>query len=64
MYFMLGEPRSKLLSKLYKDERCKKLIKFSILEKLYLCRIIKPNEINELETMVLERQKAIMKEGK
>lgn len=58
MYLFLGPPRFRMLTTLYKDERCKTLMRFSILEKLYLCRIIKPNEVDQIESMLLPHQKA------
>jgi len=61
MYFLLGNPRIQMFTILYKDKRCKILIRFSILEKMYLCRFIKPDEVNQIESMLLPHQKAKIK---
>ncbi|KAL4154150.1 hypothetical protein QTP88_001983 [Uroleucon formosanum] len=53
-----GDRRFKMLTTLYNDERCQTLINFSILKKLYLCRMIKPDEVDQIETMLLPYQKA------
>ncbi|XP_029341165.1 COP9 signalosome complex subunit 4-like [Acyrthosiphon pisum] len=53
-----GNNRTQLLKLLYNDERCKLLIRLTTLEKLYMVRIIKHNEMNEIETMLMPHQKA------
>lgn len=63
MHFVLGDRRFKMLTILYNDERCQKLISFSILKKLYLCRMIKPDEVDQIETMLLPHQKAKKKDS-
>jgi len=57
MHFLLGNPRCQMLSILYNDERCQTLISFSILKKLYLGHMIKPDEVDQIETMLLPHQK-------
>lgn len=42
-----GPQRSRSLATLYKDERTHHLSSFSILEKTYLERVIRPNEVSE-----------------
>lgn len=54
---MVGNNRSELLKLLLNDKRCRLLIRLSIIEKLYLVRIIKPHEIDEIETMLMPHQK-------
>lgn len=61
---MLGQQRSRMLATLFKDERCQNLAEFSILEKMYLDRIIRPNEIAQLDAMLLPHQKANTVDGK
>lgn len=63
MYFVLGNQRFQMLTTLYKDERCQTLIRFSILEKMYLGRMLKSNEIDQIETMLLPHQKAKTKDS-
>ena len=46
-----GQPRSRMLATLYKDERCQQLSGFNILEKIYRDRFIKRNELTEFETL-------------
>ena len=46
-----GQPRSRMLATLYKDERCQQLSCFNILEKIYRDRFIKRNELTEFETL-------------
>ncbi|CAO3650969.1 unnamed protein product [Cunninghamella echinulata] len=45
-----GPQRSRTLATLYKDERTHHLPSFSILEKTYLERVIRPNEVSEFVT--------------
>lgn len=45
-----GPQRSRTLATLYKDERTHNLPSFSILEKTYLERVIRPNEVSEFAT--------------
>lgn len=53
-----------MLATLFKDERCQNLAEFSILEKMYLDRIIRPNEIAQLDAMLQPHQKANTVDGK
>lgn len=50
--------RTQLLRSLSDDERCKVLIRTSILEKLCSVRIIKSHEIDEIAKLLLPHQKA------
>lgn len=52
-----------MLATLFKDERCQSLPEFSILEKMYLDRIIRPNEITQLDAMLQPHQKAKTVDG-
>lgn len=63
MYILLGQQRSRMLATLFKDERCQCLKEFSILEKMYLDRIIRPNEIAQLDSMLQPHQKATTVDG-
>lgn len=47
-----------MLSTLFKDERCQSLPEFSVLEKMYLDRIIRHSEIIQLDAMLQPHQKA------
>jgi len=58
-----GQPRSRMLASLYKDERCQQLSCFNILEKMYLDRLIKKSELTEFETLLQAHQKAVMSDG-
>ncbi|RUS29362.1 hypothetical protein BC938DRAFT_480749 [Jimgerdemannia flammicorona] len=42
-----GPPRSRMLATLYKDERSQQLPSFSILEKMYLDRVLRPSEVSD-----------------
>lgn len=55
---LVGQQRSRMLVTLFKDERCQSLPEFPILEKMYLDRILRPNEIAQLDAMLLPHQKA------
>ncbi|XP_026819524.1 COP9 signalosome complex subunit 4-like [Rhopalosiphum maidis] len=52
-----GDIRMQLLKSLFKDERSKIFIKLSILEKLRMVRLIKPCEIDHIDTLLLPHQK-------
>lgn len=52
-----------MFTTLFKDERCQTLAEFSILEKMYLQRILRPNEIATLEAMLQPHQKAKTVDG-
>ncbi|CAI6372300.1 unnamed protein product [Macrosiphum euphorbiae] len=58
-----GNNRTQLLKLLSNDERCKRLIRLTTLEKLCMVRLIKPNEIEEIETMLMPHQKVITNYG-
>ncbi|XP_043205549.1 COP9 signalosome complex subunit 4-like isoform X2 [Amphibalanus amphitrite] len=58
-----GRSRSKKLATLFKDERCQSLPVFTILEKMYLDRIIRKPELKELEALLQEHQKATTADG-
>ncbi|GMR47605.1 hypothetical protein PMAYCL1PPCAC_17800, partial [Pristionchus mayeri] len=52
-----GSTRSRMLIQLYKDERSMGTKSFALLEKTYLCRIIKAEEIAVFENSLLPHQK-------
>jgi hypothetical protein len=54
---VVGDVRMQLLKSLFKDERSKIFIKLSILEKLRMVRLIKPSEIDHIDTLLLPHQK-------
>lgn len=58
-----GKQRSRLLATLFKDERCQKLPAFNILEKMYLERIIKCDQVKEFESILEPHQKATTTDG-
>ncbi len=60
---LLGKQRSRLLATLFKDERCQKLTGYRILEKMYLDRIIRNNQVKEFESILLPHQKATTADG-
>ncbi|KOX72917.1 COP9 signalosome complex subunit 4 [Melipona quadrifasciata] len=53
-----GQQRSRMLATLFKDERCQQLPAYSILEKMYLDRIIRRSELQEFEALLQPHQKA------
>lgn len=53
-----GQQRSRMLATLFKDERCQHLPAYSILEKMYLDRIIRRSELQEFEALLQLHQKA------
>ncbi|OAD54389.1 COP9 signalosome complex subunit 4 [Eufriesea mexicana] len=53
-----GQQRSRMLATLFKDERCQQLPAYSILEKMYLDRIIRRSELQEFEALLQAHQKA------
>ncbi|CAH0694718.1 unnamed protein product [Spodoptera exigua] len=53
-----GQQRSRMLATLFKDERCQQLPAYSILEKMYLDRIIRRSELHEFEALMQTHQKA------
>ena len=58
-----GKQRSRLLATLFKDERCQKLPASHILEKMYLDRIIRSNQVKQFESILLPHQKATTTDG-
>uniref|UniRef100_A0A914W8V8 COP9 signalosome complex subunit 4 n=1 Tax=Plectus sambesii TaxID=2011161 RepID=A0A914W8V8_9BILA len=52
-----------MLATLFKDERCQSLPAYSILEKMYLDRIIRHDQLKDFETRLEEHQKATMTDG-
>lgn len=49
-----------MLATLFKDERCQQLPAYSILEKMYLDRIIRRSELHEFEALMQSHQKVCM----
>lgn len=58
-----GQQRARMLATLYKDERCQHLPCYSILEKMYLDRIIKRSELEGFTSILLPHQKATVSDG-
>ncbi|XP_022911648.1 COP9 signalosome complex subunit 4 [Onthophagus taurus] len=58
-----GQQRSRMLATLFKDERCQQLPAVSILEKMYLDRIIRRSELQEFEALLQPHQKATTVDG-
>jgi len=58
-----GQQRSRMLATLYKDERCQQLSCYTILEKMYLDRLIRRTELAEFETLLQQHQKALTSDG-
>ena len=52
-----------MLATLFKDERCQQLPAYSILEKMYLDRIIRRSELQEFEEFLQPHQKACTTDG-
>ncbi|PHT50916.1 COP9 signalosome complex subunit 4 [Capsicum baccatum] len=55
-----GPQRSHVLATLYKDERCSKLKIYSILQKVYLERILRKSEIDAFAEELKPHQKALL----
>lgn len=62
-YRLLGQQRSRMLATLFKDERCQQLATYGILEKMYLDRIIRGNQLQEFAAMLMPHQKATTADG-
>lgn len=62
--YFLGQQRSRMLATLFKDERCQQLAAYGILEKMYLDRIIRGNQLQEFAAMLMPHQKATTADGK
>ncbi|KAK4874217.1 hypothetical protein RN001_013577 [Aquatica leii] len=58
-----GQQRSRMLATLFKDERCQQLPAVSILEKMYLDRIIRRSELKDFEALLQPHQKATTVDG-
>lgn len=58
-----GQQRSRMLATLFKDERCQHLPAYSILEKMYLDRIIRRSELQDFEALLQVHQKASTLDG-
>ncbi|KAL1783923.1 COP9 signalosome complex subunit 4 isoform X2 [Sigmodon hispidus] len=58
-----GQQRSRMLATLFKDERCQQLAAYGILEKMYLDRIIRGNQLQELAAVLMPHQKATTADG-
>ncbi|KAF9959166.1 COP9 signalosome complex subunit 4 [Mortierella alpina] len=55
-----GPQRSRMLATLYKDDRSQRLPHFSILEKMYLDRVLRSNEVSEFATTLKQHQLALL----
>ncbi|KAF2161802.1 hypothetical protein M409DRAFT_69600 [Zasmidium cellare ATCC 36951] len=58
-----GPQRGKQLAKLYKDERCVDTPEFSILEKIFLDRLLSPSEVANFASGLKEHQLAKTSDG-
>ncbi|KAG9296863.1 hypothetical protein G9A89_006818 [Geosiphon pyriformis] len=58
-----GPQRSRMLATLYKDERVQRLPHFSILEKMYLDRVLRPSEVKDFAGTLKEHQRARLADG-
>ncbi|CAK8691693.1 unnamed protein product [Clavelina lepadiformis] len=58
-----GRQRSRMLATLFKDERCQLLPSYGILEKMFLDRIIRSQEMNEFGRQLMPHQKAVTADG-
>ncbi|CAH0564062.1 unnamed protein product [Brassicogethes aeneus] len=58
-----GQQRSRMLATLFKDERCQQLPAVGILEKMYLERIIRRDELRDFEALLYPHQKASTIDG-
>eukprot|EP01123_Difflugia_compressa_P010954 TRINITY_DN4156_c0_g1_i1.p1 TRINITY_DN4156_c0_g1~~TRINITY_DN4156_c0_g1_i1.p1 ORF type:complete len:392 (+),score=83.88 TRINITY_DN4156_c0_g1_i1:67-1242(+) len=59
-----GPQRSRLLAMYYKDDKAPQLESYTVLEKMFLERILKKEEITAFSNTLLEHQKAIVAGGK
>ncbi|XP_006885389.1 PREDICTED: COP9 signalosome complex subunit 4 [Elephantulus edwardii] len=59
----IRQQRSRMLATLFKDERCQQLAAYGILEKMYLDRIIRGNQLQEFAAMLMPHQKATTADG-
>ncbi|KAI9787376.1 MAG: hypothetical protein M1816_007509 [Peltula sp. TS41687] len=58
-----GPQRSRTLARLYKDERAHELPEFGILEKIFLDRLLSPNEVENFAANLAEHQLAKTADG-
>ena len=58
-----GPPRSRVLNRLYKDERSANLDEFSMLEKMFLDRLVMPAEAEKFSQGLAPHQKATTSDG-
>jgi len=58
-----GPQRSRLLALFYKDERTRSLPNFPVLEKMFLGRILKPEEVKAFESSLDDHQRAEKSKG-
>ena len=58
-----GPPRSRTLGKLYKDERSPRLEEFGILEKMFLDRLLSPDEVEKFASKLAPHQLAQTADG-
>ncbi|VDP38356.1 unnamed protein product [Soboliphyme baturini] len=58
-----GQQRSRILAILFKDERCQQLQSYGILEKMYLDRIIRKEELEDFKNELLPHQLALTSDG-
>ncbi|ORX93451.1 hypothetical protein K493DRAFT_284739 [Basidiobolus meristosporus CBS 931.73] len=58
-----GPQRSRLLATLYKDERTQRLAHFSILEKMYLDRVLRASEVSDFASLLKPHQLARLPDG-
>ncbi len=58
-----GPQRSRILGTLYKDERVKRLTFFTVLEKMYMGRLLKKSEITLFEGSLMAHQLAKLSDG-
>eukprot|EP01125_Pyxidicula_operculata_P011716 TRINITY_DN3839_c0_g1_i1.p1 TRINITY_DN3839_c0_g1~~TRINITY_DN3839_c0_g1_i1.p1 ORF type:complete len:402 (-),score=122.50 TRINITY_DN3839_c0_g1_i1:50-1255(-) len=59
-----GPQQSRLLAMYYKDEKAQQLGSYTVLEKMFMERILKKDEIKAFEESLLGHQKAVMAGGK
>jgi len=58
-----GPQRSRVLATLHKDERCGKLALYPILQKVYMERILQPQEVVDFAKVLKPHQKAKLPDG-
>lgn len=58
-----GPHRSRMLGTLFKDERSQQSNAYSMLNKMYLDRIISPHDTKQFESLLAEHQKATTPDG-